>query len=311
MRWSAERAIAAGFSVALIILIAVGIVSYRTTVQIQEATAFEQHTREVLDDLRELRSALIDIETAGRGYALTGDRPFLGPYRAALPRAIAVMNKLQGEVRNPEIKTAVAELRNLVIAKIEITERQIRARDEKGESQQELIRLLVDGKTVMDHIREVVGRLQVREFELLQDRILATEERQRQASAVLQTGSVSAVLFLALAMYVIFKDLRERKRIEAALVQTTTLQNAILSGAGSSIIATDETGTITSFNRAAENMLGYRSEQVIGKCSPIVIHDQEEIRKRAETLSEELGVPVEPGFEAFIAKARLGGIDQN
>src|SRR3569833_2365555 len=102
------------------------------TVQIQEATAFEQHTREVLDDLRELRSALIDIETAGRGYALTGDRPFLGPYRAALPRAIAVMNKLQGEVRNPEIKAAVAELRKLVIAKIEITERRGRARGGGG-----------------------------------------------------------------------------------------------------------------------------------------------------------------------------------
>jgi PAS domain S-box-containing protein len=311
MRWSAERAIAAGFSVALVILIAVGLVSYRNTVQIQEATAFEQHTREVLDDLRELRADLIDIETAGRGYALTGDRPFLNPYRAAVPRAENVMNKLQSEVRNPEIKRTIGELRLLVAEKIQVTERQIRARNEKEVSQEELIRLLNDGRTVMDRIREVVGRLQVREFELLQDRILATEERQRQASLILQVGSVSAVLFLALAMYVIFKDLRERKRIEAALVQTTTLQNAILSGAGSSIIATDETGTITSFNRAAENMLGYRAEQVIGKCTPIVIHDQEEIRARADALSAELGAPVEPGFEAFIAKARLGGVDQN
>jgi PAS domain S-box-containing protein len=311
MRWSAERAIAAGFSVALFILIAVGIVSYRNTVQIQEATAFEQHTREVLDDLRELRAALIDIETAGRGYALTGDRLFLGPYRAAVPRAQNVMNKLETEVRNPEFKRVIFELRSLVVEKISITQAQIRARDEKGVSPQEILRLLVDGRRVMDHIREVVGRMQVREFELLQDRTLATEERQRQASVILQTGSVSAVLFLALAMYVIFKDLRERKRIEAALVQTTTLQNAILDGAGSSIIAADCFGNITSFNRAAENMLGYRAEQVVGKCTPIVLHDQDEIRARAEALSAELGAPVEPGFEAFIAKARLGGVDQN
>ena len=311
MRWSAERAIAAGFSVALVILIAVGIVSYRNTVQIQEATAFEQHTREVLDDLRELRSALIDIETAGRGYALTGDRLFLNPYRAAVPRAQNVMRKLESEVRNPEIRRVIAELHGLVAEKILATQAQIQARDESGVSQEEILRLLNDGRTAMDRIREVVGRMQVREFELLQDRILATEERQRQASGILQIGSVSAVLFLALAMYVIFKDLRERKRIEAALVQTTTLQNAILSGAGSSIIAADRSGTITSFNRAAENMLGYRAEQVIGKCTPIVLHDQEEIRARAETLSTELGAPVEPGFEAFIAKARLGGVDQN
>jgi PAS domain S-box-containing protein len=221
------------------------------------------------------------------------------------------MKKLENEVKNPEIRRVLGELEGLVSEKIHITQAQIRVRNEKPENQQELLQLLNDGRTVMDRIREVVGRMQVREFELLQDRILATEERQRQASTILQVGSVSAVLFLGLAMYVIFKDLRERKRIEAALVQTTTLQNAILNGAGSSIIAADRSGTITSFNRAAENMLGYRSEQVIGKCTPIVIHDQEEIRARAEVLSAELGAPIEPGFEAFIAKARLGVVDQN
>src|SRR5512133_873980 len=121
MRWSAERAIAAGFSVALVILIVVGIVSYRNTVQLREATAFEQHTRDILDDLRELRSALTDMETGGRGFALTGDPSFLRPYRTALPRTRNVLDKLEREVRSEENKRTVAELRGLVDLKVKIT----------------------------------------------------------------------------------------------------------------------------------------------------------------------------------------------
>jgi PAS domain S-box-containing protein len=310
MRWSAERAIAAGFSVALVILIVVGIVSYRNTLQLREATVFEQHTRDILDDLRELRATLIDIETSGRGYALTGDPSFLRPYRTAVPRARNVLDKLEKEVRSDENKRTVAELRGLVDLKIKTTEQQILDR-ELARRGSYLLPLLRESRDIMDRIREVIGRMQVREFELLQERSVAAENWQRQVSFILQIGSVSAVLFLAMAMYIIFKDLRERKRIEATLVQTTTLQNAILNGAGSSIIAADQNGIITSFNRAAESMLGYRAEQMIGKCSPIVIHDQDEIKARAEVLSAELGTHVEPGFEAFVAKARLGGVDQN
>jgi PAS domain S-box-containing protein len=57
--------------------------------------------------------------------------------------------------------------------------------------------------------------------------------------------------------------------------------------------------------------LGYGANQVIGKCSPVVFHDQQELRSRAEVLSRELGTTVDPGFDAIAAKARLGGVDQN
>ena len=104
MRWSAERAIAAGFSVALVILIAVA--------SSPIAIPFKSRKRLLLSNIHakywtifaNFRSALIDIETAGRGYALTGDRLFLNPYRAAVPRAQNVMRKLESEVRNPEIR---------------------------------------------------------------------------------------------------------------------------------------------------------------------------------------------------------------
>ncbi|WP_313996572.1 PAS domain S-box protein [uncultured Paenibacillus sp.] len=75
---------------------------------------------------------------------------------------------------------------------------------------------------------------------------------------------------------------------------------AILDAASEvSIIATDLEGTITSFNRGAEKMLGYAAHEMIGKNSPLSFHLPHEVSERADALSRETGRKVE-GFDVFI-----------
>jgi len=88
--------------------------------------------------------------------------------------------------------------------------------------------------------------------------------------------------------------------------ELSMMQQAIFNVTNYSIISTDINGVLKSFNTAAEKMLGYRAEDVIGQHTPALFHDPEEIKKRALSLSEELGRTIEPGFEVFIAKARQG-----
>ena len=97
----------------------------------------------------------------------------------------------------------------------------------------------------------------------------------------------------------------------AQLQQMGALQSSILSSAAYAIIATDPEGIITVFNPHAELLLGYSAAEMIGKLSPAVFHDAAEGKKRADELSEELGVHIEAGFEAFVAKARDGKVDIN
>src|SRR3569833_1884622 len=80
----------------------------------------------------------------------------------------------------------------------------------------------------------------------------------------------------------------------------------MLDSAHYSIIGTDPDGTIKVFNRAAQRWLVYFDEEVVGKITPKVIHVFDEVVRRAVVLTQELGVPVEPGFDAFVAKSRLG-----
>ena len=92
----------------------------------------------------------------------------------------------------------------------------------------------------------------------------------------------------------------------AALLRAGALQNAILTSANFSIIATDEKGIIQLFNVGAEQMLGYRAAEVIDRTRPSDMHDPAEVRARALALSAELDVHIAPGFEALAFKASRG-----
>ena len=78
-------------------------------------------------------------------------------------------------------------------------------------------------------------------------------------------------------------------RRPGALVKAGALQNAILTSANFSIIATDEKGIIQLFNVGAERMLGYTAAEVVNRISPSDIHDPQEVTARAQALSLELG----------------------
>jgi diguanylate cyclase (GGDEF)-like protein/PAS domain S-box-containing protein len=63
-------------------------------------------------------------------------------------------------------------------------------------------------------------------------------------------------------------------------------------------------------NATAERWLGYSADALIMKQTPAILHDQDEVMSYAAQLSAELGEPIEPGFDAFVARARLQGSDE-
>ncbi len=85
------------------------------------------------------------------------------------------------------------------------------------------------------------------------------------------------------------------------LRNAATLQAAILDHAGYAIVATREDGTITLFNPAAEQMLGYAASEVIGRADPSLFHEPAELAKHAERMSFEHGRHFAAGFEALTA----------
>lgn len=146
-----------------------------------------------------------------------------------------------------------------------------------------------------------------------------TEIRSPLPVFVLVNG-LSLSLLVAIALYFALlsrqrngqleKALQDQKQVEAALQKALTLNQGILESSNYSIISTDSSGIIQTFNRAAEQMLGYTAAEVVGQTTPAIFHDPEEVQQRGQELSAELGQPV-VGFETFVAKARLNQPNEN
>lgn len=103
---------------------------------------------------------------------------------------------------------------------------------------------------------------------------------------------------------VVNEDVTEKQEARARLQQALALQRAILDHAAHAIISTTPEGVITSFNPSAERMLGWPAEEMVGHQTPAAFHDPEEVVARAQQFGEELGEPIAPGFEVFVARAR-------
>jgi PAS domain S-box-containing protein len=101
------------------------------------------------------------------------------------------------------------------------------------------------------------------------------------------------------------QDITERKAAEARLAAVSSLLHTVLESASEvSVIATAPDLTIQVFNKGAELLLGYRSDELVGRHDPSLFHDEAEMAERSAQLAETLGHPVRGG-EVFIHPSTL------
>jgi PAS domain S-box-containing protein len=101
-----------------------------------------------------------------------------------------------------------------------------------------------------------------------------------------------------------FSQLSQEEQNLQAVNEAHSLHHAIIHATEFAILSTNPEGIITIFNKAAEKLTGYNGSEVIGIQTLVIFHLEEEILKRSQELSEELGVPVASGIETFTVKVR-------
>ncbi|WP_201222764.1 PAS domain S-box protein [Halochromatium roseum] len=91
------------------------------------------------------------------------------------------------------------------------------------------------------------------------------------------------------------EDISERRRAQEQLHVAAQMIDL----AAYAIIATDMTGLITQFNPAAERLLDYSAEEMIGQQTPLRFHLEQEVAARADELSAQVGEQIPVGFRVF------------
>ncbi len=105
-----------------------------------------------------------------------------------------------------------------------------------------------------------------------------------------------------------FADITAERQVENELRALSALQHGILDAANVAIIATTMDGVISHWNATAVRLLQWTEAEVIGRQTPAILHEPQEVVARAVELSRELGLPIVPGFDSFVAKARIQNV---
>jgi PAS domain S-box-containing protein len=88
----------------------------------------------------------------------------------------------------------------------------------------------------------------------------------------------------------VVKQFEETEKILHRFQVANAQRKAVLNSAAQiSVIATNKEGLITVFNTGAENLLGYRSEEIIGKKTPEIFHLAAELEAVAQKLNFSFG----------------------
>lgn len=199
MKWSVGAKIAAGYVLALLMLLIIGIISYRNTGELVNTNQLEKHTYQVLEKTELLISLLKDAESGQRGYIITGNENYLEPYNLALANIDKVFSDLEKLViDNPTQQNRLNLLRPLIDSRIAIIKELVLVR--RGKSLEATIPLVLQGKgkETMDNIRKLIAEIKAEETNLLAQRTKEAESAITSTFSTITYGTplAAGLLFL-------------------------------------------------------------------------------------------------------------------
>ena len=205
----------AGFGAALAILIFVGTLSFLSMVQSVEDRRWVTHTHLVLEKLDGLLSDLLDAETGQRGYIITGEESYLGPYNDCLAHAQQNFKALlELTADNPNQQRTLDRLKPLIAAKLAELQDRVNTRKQRGLAAGAAAVREGSGKQHMDYIRALMAEMKQEEARLLVRRSEELDRSSRRTSAMIVTGNALAFFLLFLGGLVINQEMGRRRRAE-------------------------------------------------------------------------------------------------
>jgi methyl-accepting chemotaxis protein len=223
-RWTVGKKLAAGFGVALLLLLIVGGVAYYNLIMLVDNAWWVTHTHEVLEKLEGLFSSLKDAERADRGFLLTRDSRLLQPWQEAhtlIPERLQELKDLTRD--NATQKENLKRLSSLVTQRLKSIENLVELRKKDPESKDAAV--LLDLKTAkgldealkvilapetqhsMDAIHDVIADMEKEEKRLLDERRKREAESITYTKATIIVGSLIALVALSVIGFVLTRGI--------------------------------------------------------------------------------------------------------
>lgn len=268
---TSDNRVMAGFAAAILMLVGIGIISFKSIRQFMADSWWESHTYQVLATIHALRADLKDAESDTRGYVITGDRQYLSTYQTA---ASAISPRLQTlkllTADNPSQQQRLDILNSVIARKMDVM-REKQARRGPGFELAAEMPLVAAGERLMEEVDRGLRDMEAEENQLLEKRLKVTVENANRATRLITAGAAFALILVTLAGWMVSRDIAGRARTEAALRASDTMFRGLLESAPDAMVIVNERGGIEFFNAQAEIMFGYTAEELRGQPIELLI----------------------------------------
>jgi diguanylate cyclase (GGDEF)-like protein len=227
VKFDAEKMMVAGFATALLLLLTLGLITYRVTATLIEDNGWVAHTYQVIGLIEDAQTAVTNAETAQRGYVITGDERFLAPYSDAQPRVELNLVRLEQLTSdNPAQQHRVAELRRRVSDKLAVVSEVVALRREGQAEEATRIVRSGRGEEAMSVVRQIITGMIGEETRLL---ALRTEASRSSARRVNFTFFLlTAFIFVLIVLcYLLFRRDVARRRARARTLRDLSLTDEL------------------------------------------------------------------------------------
>ena len=219
-----EKTIVGAFLVAMAVLGVLGVASYRTTQGLLDAEALVVHTHDVIDSLDNLSTDITAVESAARGFVLTGDQTYLADDSSARSEIEQELGNLQLlTADNAEQQRLLPELRTQLTEKLAMHEQMIGLRTRNDAQGALTLMTTGQGHRLMEDIQNRIDQMQDEEKKLLEARTAAARDDARLLTGILIVGSLLSLSILSAVFLHLVSEVRRRRASELRLHRVNQL----------------------------------------------------------------------------------------
>src|SRR5882762_8942265 len=244
--WTFGRKIAAGFTLAFVLLAIIGAVAYRSIGALTDTSRLVTHTHQVLEHIADVLSLLKDAETGQRGYIITGDEAFLEPYQTAIGTFHNVVKDLrQLTADNPNQQSRIDKMEPLVAAKLAELKQTIDLRRKGNIEETTKVVRSGEGKKFMDDLRLLLTQMEREERDLMKQRADEAATASSGAKSTIIYGTAFCLVFVMAAGFFITRSLTGQigaaiRHVQSSSAELQSAANQQASGAKESSTAMNE-----------------------------------------------------------------------
>jgi CheY-like chemotaxis protein/CHASE3 domain sensor protein len=198
-----------GFAVSLAVLIAIGFFSLRNFEEIQKEATWVNHTLEVMAEIKQLNESVSRVESAGRGYLLSGEEVIKTEFVSAQANAATSLRKLRAlTADNPDQNTRLDRYEELLKRRVDLAEKLVVRRDSRVNGSEIPVAVLVrDGQNVSEEIRGVAAGLVTEESRLLEIRRDSSRRAAKFTQKAVIYGSLAALFLVTVSGIILARSI--------------------------------------------------------------------------------------------------------